>query len=42
MLYVLSGSLLCVYMMANAVGSCMNNEREPMNIYTVNIISYVD
>lgn len=29
-------------MIANAVGFCMNNEREPMNIYIVNIISYVD
>lgn len=29
-------------MMANAVGFRMNNEHEPMNIYIVNIISYVD
>lgn len=42
MLYVLSASLLCAYMIMNAVWVCMNNKRNPMNIYIVNIISYVD
>lgn len=41
MLYGFSASL-CVYMIMSAVWLCMNNKHKTMNIYFVNIISYVD